>query len=378
MPECTQTQKKYPCVYMRGGTSKAVIFHEADLPADRVQWDEIFLKVMGTPDVKQIDGMGGTVSSTSKIAVIKKSEREGIDVDYTFCQVNIAIPVADFKANCGNISSTVGPFAIDEGLVEVVEPITEVRVFNTNTNKVIVEHVRVKDGHACMYGDEEIQGVPGTGSRIDEYFEDPAGAVTGIMFPTGKKTDVFDVPDYGKAEVTVIDSGNAAVFIKASDLGIKGCELVELNQQKEVMEHIERIRGMAAERLGFVEHWQEARVKSTAAPEAVIVSESQDYTNLDGREVKAEDMDICVRSISVGQVHKAYPITGAVATGSAAKIPGTVVHEMLKNKEFTTLRLGHSSGVMPIEVSGEGEHVARVGVIRTARRIMDGFIYIRD
>lgn len=378
MPECMQTQRKYPCVYMRGGTSKAVLFHERDLPEDRKQWNEIFLKVMGTPDVKQIDGMGGTVSSTSKIAVIKKSEREGIDVDYTFCQVNITMPVADYKANCGNISSAVGPFAIDEGLIMPVEPVTTVRIYNTNTNKVIIEHVRVKDGHACMYGEEEIQGVPGTGSRIDEYFMDPAGAVTGTLFPTGNKKDILDVPDYGKAEVTVIDSGNAAVFIKASDLGIRGCELVELNQCKEVMEHIERIRGIAAEKLGFVENWQEARVKSTAAPEAVIVSASQDYADLDGKNVKGEGMDICVRSISVGQVHKAYPITGAVATGSAAKIHGTIVNDLLKYKDFETLKLGHSSGIMSIRVNGEGEHVESVGVVRTARRIMDGYVYIRD
>mgnify|MGYP000889812634 FL=1 len=163
--------KKYPCVYMRGGTSKAVFFHEKDLPEDRSTWDEIFLKVMGTPDVKQIDGMGGTVSSTSKVAIIAPSAREDADVDYTFKQVDIVIPRVDDKANCGNISSAVGPFAIDEGLVAAVEPITIVRVFNTNTQRIIEEHVRIENGHAMVHGDEEIRGVPGTGSRIDMYFE---------------------------------------------------------------------------------------------------------------------------------------------------------------------------------------------------------------
>lgn len=153
--------KKYPCVYMRGGTSKAVFFHEKDLPEDKKLWDEIFLKVMGTPDVKQIDGMGGTVSSTSKIAVISPSDREDVDVNYTFKQVDIVIPRVDGSANCGNISSAVGPFAIDEGLVKAVEPITVVRVLNTNTNKIIEEHVRVEDGHAMVHGDEVIKGVPG-------------------------------------------------------------------------------------------------------------------------------------------------------------------------------------------------------------------------
>lgn len=192
MSEKDQKQRKFPCVYMRGGTSKAVFFHQEDLPADENEWPEIFMKVMGTPDVKQIDGMGGTVSSTSKIAVIKKSDRPGIDVDYTFRQVDIVIPRVDGSANCGNISSAVGPYAIDEGLVPAVEPITVVRVFNTNTNKVIEEHVRVKDGHACMYGDEEIKGVPGTGSRIDMYFEDPAGsALASFSRPVSRRKSLM-------------------------------------------------------------------------------------------------------------------------------------------------------------------------------------------
>ncbi len=377
MSEMNQQQRKFPCVYMRGGTSKAVFFHQEDLPADENEWPEIFMKVMGTPDVKQIDGMGGTVSSTSKIAVIKKSDRPGIDVDYTFRQVDIVIPRVDGSANCGNISSAVGPYAIDEGMVEAVEPITVVRVYNTNTNKVIEEHVRVKDGHACMYGDEEIQGVPGTGSRIDMYFEDPAGSKTGKLFPTGQKQEVFDVPDYGPATVTVLDCSNPMVFIKASDLGIQGTELTELNQNKDVMEHIERIRGMAAEKMGFVKNYMDARTQSTSAPKVSIISAPQDYTNMDGKLVKAEDMDICVRAISVGMLHKAYPMTVAVGTGAAAKIPGTIVYETVRKNDGDIVRLGHSSGVTEADMKMDGEKVIMGGVTRTARRIMDGYVYIR-
>ena len=240
--------KKYPCVYMRGGTSKAVIFHKKDLPADETLWDDIFLKVMGTPDVKQIDGMGGTVSSTSKIAIINPSDRPDADVDYTFRQVDIVIPNVDKKANCGNISSAVGPFAIDEGLVPAVEPVTVVRVFNTNTKKLIEEHVRVQDGRAMVYGNCEIRGVPGTGSPIDMFFLNPAGAGTGKLLPTGKAKEVLDVPDYGPIEVSIVDCSNTIVFIRATDLGIRGSELVELNQNKDVMEHIERIRCLAAQK----------------------------------------------------------------------------------------------------------------------------------
>ena len=371
--------KKYPCVYMRGGTSKAVFFHEKDLPEDQSLWDDIFMKVMGTPDVKQIDGMGGTVSSTSKVAIISKSDRPDVDVNYTFRQVDIIIPRVDGSANCGNISSAVGPFAIDEGLVPAVEPITVVRILNTNTNKIIEEHVRVKDGHADVYGDEVINGVPGTGSRIDMYFEDPAGSKTGKLFPTGQKKEIFDVPGYGPAEVTVLDCSNPMVFIKASDLGIKGTELVELNQNADVMEHIERIRGLAAVKCGFVEKWEDARTKSTSAPKVSIVSAPQDYTDMDKNQVKAEDMDLCVRAISVGALHKAYPMTVAVGTGAAARIPGTIVYETLKAPlEGDIIRLGHSSGITDVDIKMDGEKVLKGGVTRTARRIMDGFVYIRE
>lgn len=371
--------KKYPCVYMRGGTSKAVFFHEKDLPEDKSLWDDIFLKVMGTPDVKQIDGMGGTVSSTSKIAIIAPSNKPGVDVEYTFRQVDIVIPRVDGSANCGNISSAVGPFAIDEGLVPAVEPITVVRVLNTNTNKIIEEHVRVEDGHAMVHGDEVIQGVPGTGSRIDMYFEDPAGSKTGKLFPTGQKKEVFDVPGYGPAEVTVLDCSNPMVFIKASALGIKGSELTELNQNKDVMEHIERIRGMAAVKCGFVENWEDARTKSTSAPKVSIVSAPQDYINMDGNEVKADTMDLCCRAISVGALHKAYPMTVAVGTGAAARIPGTIVNEIVKPApDQDIIRLGHASGVTEVDVKMDGEKVIKGGVTRTARRIMDGWVYVRD
>ena len=371
--------KKYPCVYMRGGTSKAVFFHEKDLPEAKSLWDDIFLKVMGTPDVKQIDGMGGTVSSTSKIAIIAPSNKPGVDVEYTFRQVDIVIPRVDGSANCGNISSAVGPFAIDEGLVPAVEPITVVRVLNTNTNKIIEEHVRVEDGHAMVHGNEVIQGVPGTGSRIDMYFEDPAGSKTGKLFPTGQKKEVFDVPGYGPAEVTVLDCSNPMVFIKASDLGIKGSELTELNQNKDVMEHIERIRGIAAVKCGFVEKWEDARTKSTSAPKVSIVSAPQDYINMDGNEVKADTMDLCCRAISVGALHKAYPMTVAVGTGAAARIPGTIVNEIVKPApDQDIIRLGHASGVTEVDVKMGGEKVIKGGVTRTARRIMDGWVYVRD
>ena len=371
--------QKYPCVYMRGGTSKAVFFHERDLPEDKNLWDNIFLKVMGSPDIKQIDGMGGAVSTTSKIAVVAPSSREDADVNYTFKQVDITIPGVDSHVNCGNISSAVGPFAIDEGLVQAVEPITVVRVLNTNTNKIIEEHVRVENGRSKVYGDEVIPGVPGLGSRIDLYFEDPAGSITGTLFPTGKKREIFEVPGYGKIEVTVLDCSNPLVLIRAKDLGILGTELLELNANADVMEHIERIRGIAAVKYGLVKHWEEARTKSTSGPKAVLISEPQNYLDLDRNQVKAEDMDICCRAISVGAVHKAYPMTVGVGTAVAARIPGTIVYDIAKPMaDQEIIRIGHTSGVTEVDVKLEGERVIKGGVTRTARRIMDGWVYVRD
>lgn len=371
--------KTYPCVYMRGGTSKAVIFHKKDLPEDQAQWDNIFLKVMGTPDVKQIDGMGGTVSSTSKIAVISKSDRPDADVDYSFRQVDIKIANVDKKSNCGNISSAVGPFAIDEGLVPAVEPVTIVRVFNTNTKKIIEEHVCVEDGKACVYGDASIKGVPGTGSPIEMYFLDPAGAATGTLLPTGNKKDVLTVPDYGTIEVSIIDCSNPVVFVRAADLGIKGSELTELNADKKVMEHLERIRCLAAVQCGFVDHWEDARTKSTSVPKISIISSPQDYVDMDGNLVPAETMDLCVRAISVGSVHKAYPMTVTVCTGAATLLEGTIVNELVQPAaDMKTVRLGHSSGVTDVLMEVHGDTVVKGGVLRTARRIMDGKIYIRE
>lgn len=364
---------------MRGGTSKAVFFHEKDLPEDKSTWDEIFLKVMGTPDVKQIDGMGGTVSSTSKIAIISRSDRPDIDVNYTFRQVDILIPRVDGSANCGNISSAVGPFAIDEGLVEAVEPITVVRVLNTNTGKIIEEHVRVEDGHAMVHGDEVVKGVPGTGSRIDMYFEDPSGSKTGMLFPTGQKKEVFDVPGYGFIEVTVLDCANPIVFIRAEDLGLKGTELTELNNNKDVMEHIERIRCLAALKCGFVDHWQDARTKSTSVPKVSLISKPQDYVDMDGNNVRTETMDICCRAISVGMAHKSYPMTVAIGTGAAARIPGTLVYDIVcPGESQDIIRVGHASGVTRVDVKMDGERVIKGGVTRTARRIMDGWVYVKE
>ena len=367
-----------PCVYMRGGTSKAVFFHKKDLPEDRTLWNEIFLRVMGSPDPKQIDGMGGTVSSTSKIAVISPSAHEGADVDYYFAQVDITQANVSDNLNCGNISSAVGPFAVDEGLVKAVEPMTVVRIYNENTGKRIEAQVEVRDGKAAVYGETAIDGVPGTGSEIKLFFENPCGAITGKTFPTGRKKDLFDIPGYGPIEMSIVDISNLAVFVRAEDVGMTGAELSEINGDKRLMEHLERIRCVAAEKAGLVSSWEQAGTACKASPKIGILSAPQSYTDLSGAAVRAENMDICCRMLSLGVLHKSYPMTYAIATGVAAKIEGTIVHEIASlEPDCDRIVLGHASGYTAVNVRMRGESAEKAGIVRTARRIMDGTVYIR-
>ena len=359
---------KYPCVYMRGGTSKAVFFHEKDLPADRSQWKSLFLKVMGSPDKKQIDGMGGTHPTTSKIAVIAPSEREGIDVDYTFFQVAVEAAVVEDHANCGNISSGVGTFAVDEGLVEIKEPVTVVRIYNTNTGKVIEEHVRVKNGRAMTTGGASITGVPGSGSPINMYFEKPGGATTGKLFPTGNKRDVLKPEGYPEVEVTMLDCSNPLVFIRAEDLGLKGTEIAQFQSDKALLDHIEAIRSCAAVAFGFVDDVNRAPSASLSVTKGYVFYVPQNYTGSGGELIEAEEMDICSRIVSVGAFHKTHPVTAGIAIASAASIPGTVVYDAARKREGAEVfRVGHPYGVLPIMLAMDGETVLKGGTIRTAR-----------
>ena len=327
--------------------------------------------------MKQIDGRGGTVSSTSKIAVISKSGRPDADVDFSFFQVAVDQPTVTHNVSCGNIGSAVGPYAIDEGLVEAVEPETTVRIYNTNTKKYLEEVVQTCEGQACVYGDAQIQGVPGTGSPVQEIFLDPAGPCTGKLFPTGNAKDTLEIPGFGPLEVTVIDSGTLVVLLKAESVGLTGREQQELNGDAEKMELLETIRGLVAQKVGLVSDWRLARKETPAAPDLAFLSKPQDYEALGGGVVKAEDMDLCVRALSMGKVHKAYPITVTVATASAAVLDGTVAAELLPKKKWTIIRLGHASGVMDVQVKAAEGRIEKIGVLRTARRIMDGNVYIR-
>ena len=369
--------QKYPCAYMRGGTSKALVFHKKDLPEDESRWEALFLRAMGTPDPKQIDGMGGAVSSTSKIAVVSPSGRADADVDYTFFQVGVGQPSVSHNVNCGNISSCIGPFAIEEGLVAPVSPATTVRIYNTNTGKIIHARVPVADGRAAVYGDASIPGVPGQGAPIEMRFFQPGGAVTGRLFPSGQLQNRFILPDGRDIWGTLADAGTAAVFVCAEDFGRSGAEGMELGEDRALLRQLEAVRGQAAVLCNLAKRWQDAQVCSPATPDIVMLSSPKSYERLGGGQILAKEMDLCARCFCLGMLHRAFPVTTAIALGAAAFSPGTIAHELVGQPALgQALRIGHMSGVFSVGIEMQGAQVRCASLIRTARRIMDGQVYI--
>lgn len=371
------------CSIVRGGTSKGIFLMENDLPKDEEKRNKVIRAIFGSPDVRQIDGLGGADVLTSKLAVIGPATIEGADVDYTFGQVSFEDEMIDFKGNCGNISSAVGPFAIDAGIVPAVEPITKVRIHLTNSHRVIVAEVPVKDGKACVEGDCRIDGVPGTGARIVMDWAGVAGAFTGALLPTGNPKDII-VTEKGDFEVSLVDCGNPLVFINAKQLHMKGTETPnEIESNEELMKTIEAIRGEAAVVFGLVDKPEDAAENSPYNPFFAIVSEPEEYCALNGRRISADETDLVARLLFMLHMHKAYPVTGTVCTGAAARIPGSVVWDMISDeaKKSEAVRIGHPSGVIAVEsaadIDSDKISIVRLGVERTARKIMDGMVYVR-
>lgn len=379
-------QVRIPAAYMRGGTSKAVFFHENHLPKDPEIRDRVILAAYGSPDPnrRQIDGMGGAFSHTSKVAIISPSKDPRYDLNYTFGQVSIDRPNIGYQGNCGNISSAVGPFAIDEGLVNAGEPITTVRIYQVNTKKLIIAEVPVRDGLYSEEGDYALDGVPGTGGKVTLHFVDPGGSVTGKLLPTGNVKDVIEIPGIGQITISIVDAANPFIFVRAKDLGLTGIELSEVEANAEVMQRFEAIRSRGAVMLGLASSPEEASEISQDVPKIAFVSQSQGYRAINGRNISKGEIDVVARMISMGALHKAYAVTGAICTTGAAKIEGTVVHELLSKAalEAKESRLGHPAGIIPV-----GAHVEKKGnsyeykealLGRTARRLMDGYVYVPE
>ncbi len=376
--------RKFKTVFMRGGTSKGCMFLKEDLPENREEWDSIFLQTMGSPDPKQIDGMGGTVSSNNKIVIVWKSEEPGVDVEYLVGQVIVGKEQVDYKSNCGNMTAAVGPFAVEAGLVQVVEPITTVHLLNRNTDKYIDVTVPCENGTFAQDGDCHIAGVDGTAAELKVKFLNPAGAKTGKLLPTGNVLDVLDIPGFGKIEATIIDVSNPMVLVRAEDVNATGMELPEeVNSNAELCEVLEKVRGTAACMMGFAKDLKDATENSPAVPKVGFITSPKSYTEIGGTQVNAEDMDICARVISVFKCHKACPLTSASSIAVAAALDGTMVKKIMGDGVDTeNVRIGHPSGIMtmcPEVVVKDGEaEVPAVAVQRTARRIMDGNVYVRN
>lgn len=376
--------RKFKTVFMRGGTSKGCMFLKEDLPENREEWDSIFLQTMGSPDPKQIDGMGGTVSSNNKIVVVWKSEEPGIDVEYLVGQVIVGKEQVDYKSNCGNMTAAVGPFAVEAGLVPVVEPITTVHLLNRNTDKYIDVTVPCENGTFAQDGDCHIAGVDGTAAELKVKFLNPAGAKTGKLLPTGNVLDVLDIPGFGKIEATILDVSNPMVLVRAEDVSATGMELPEeVNSNAALCEVLEKVRGTAACMMGFAKDLKDATENSPAVPKVGFITSPKSYTEIGGTQVNAEDMDICARVISVFKCHKACPLTSASSIAVAAALEGTLVKKIMGDDGDTeNVRIGHPSGIMTmcpeVEVKEGKTEVPAVAVQRTARRIMDGNVYVRN
>ncbi|WP_367566149.1 2-methylaconitate cis-trans isomerase PrpF family protein [Lacrimispora sp.] len=378
--------RAFKTVFMRGGTSKGCMLLREDLPENREEWDKIFLQVMGSPDPKQIDGLGGTVSSNNKIVIVWKSEEPDVDVEYLVGQVIVGKEQIDYKSNCGNMTAAVGPFAVEEKLLEITEPITTVRMKNKNTDKYINVTVPIdpETKSFAQEGDCEIAGVDGTAAELNVNFLNPAGAKTGALLPTGKVSEILDIPGVGQLEVSILDVSNPMVLVNAADIGMSGTELPEdVNNNKEVSDLLEKIRGAAACLMGFAKDLEDASKNSPAVPKVGFVTSPQSYIDITGAEVKESDMDVCARVISVFKCHKACPLTSASAISVAAAMEGSVVQKILgKDGQKGLVRIGHPSGIMTmvpdLRLENGTMELPGVGVQRTARRIMDGTVYIRE
>ncbi len=371
----------FPAVFMRGGTSRAIMFHAKDLP-ERSAWDPIFLAAMGSPDPngRQLNGMGGGISSLSKVCVLAPSARQDADIDYTFAQVQIREAKVDYRSLCGNMSSAVGPFAVDEGLLHPNGDQAVVRIFNTNTKKIIRSTFGLKDGRALSEGTLAIPGVAGTGAPVRLDFLTPGGATTGKLLPTGNVVDDLTVPELGTIPVSMIDAANACVFVRAADLGLTGRELPEaLDQNLAVLATLQRIRRAAAVAMGIARDEDEARTIN-GVPIIGFVAAPMDAPTLSGEAIAADQVDLTVRFLSNGQPHRALPLTASLCTSIAARIEGTIVHAAMRKGGGASVRLGMPSGILLVDADvgrdAAGAWIAHSGAFyRTARRLFDGRVY---
>ena len=382
-------QLRIPATYLRGGTSKGVFFRLEDLPeaarAPGAARDALCLRVIGSPDPygKHTDGMGGATSSTSKIVILSKSTRPGHDVDYLFGQVSIDTAFVDWSGNCGNLSAAVGPFAIANGLVDPAKVpangTCEVRIWQANIEKTIVNQVPITDGAVQETGDFELDGVTFPAAEVPVDFMDPADG-EGALFPTGRLVDELEVPGIGTLRATLINSGIPTIFVRAADLGYTGTELQDvINNDAEALARLETLRANGAVAMGLIEDVSQAATRQHT-PKVAFVAPPTGYTASSGKAIAENEIDLCVRALSMGKLHHAMMGTAAVAIATAAVIPGTLVNEAAGGGERDSVVFGHPSGTLRVgaeaERVGEAWTVRRVRMSRSARVLMEGTVRI--
>ena len=379
--------------YMRGGTSKGVFFNQKDLPLQAqnpgAERDKLMLRVIGSPDPygKQIDGMGNGTSSTSKVVIIGPSDREDCDVHYLFGAVAIDAPVVDWSGNCGNLSSAVGPYAIQEGLVDAgPDGLKTVRIWQANLGKKIIAHVQVKDGRVVELGDFELDGVTFPAAEVQLEFLDPGAdedSDSGAMFPTGNFVDHLDIPGIGKIEATLINAGNPTIFVNAKSLGLSGLELQDdVNNNPVLLKKLETIRAYATVTMGLAASPLEATEKRPHTPKLSFVSSAGSYTASSGKAVSEQEIDLLARIMSMGKLHHAMTGTGAIAIAVASAIPGTIVNTVLGGKSQSKVKFGHPSGTLGVGAeanNASGEWVITKALMsRSARRLMTGEVWVPE
>ncbi|QEY23360.1 2-methylaconitate cis-trans isomerase PrpF [Neisseria animalis] len=384
-------QIKIPAVYYRGGTSKGIIFKRTDLPEAAQQpgeaRDKILLRVLGSPDPykQQIDGLGNASSSTSKALILDKSQEPGHDVDYLFGQVSIDKPFVDWSGNCGNMTAAVGAFAVSQGLVDKSkipsDGICTVRIWQKNIGKTIIAHVPMQNGEVLETGDFELDGVTFPAAEVVIEFLDPADG-GGSMFPTGNIVDELDIPEIGRLKATLINAGIPTVFVNAADIGYTAAELQsDINGDADKLAFFEKLRAYGALKMGLIQDLKEAETRQHT-PKIAFVAPPAGYTASSGKEIKATDIDLLVRALSMGKLHHAMMGTASVAIATAAAIPGTLVNLAAGGGEREAVRFGHPSGTLRVGAAAEfadGQWTAKKAVMsRSARVIMEGWVRVPE
>ena len=384
-------QLRIPATYMRGGTSKGVFFRLQDLPeaaqVPGAERDALLMRVIGSPDPygKQTDGMGGATSSTSKCVIISTASVPDHDVDYLYGQVSIDTAFVDWSGNCGNLSTAVGPFAIANGLIDPArvprDGLCTVRIWQANIGKTIIAHVPMRDGEVQETGDFELDGVTFPAAEIQLEFIDPSDdGDAGAMFPTGNLVDTLEVPSVGSFEVTMITAGIPTIFLNAADLGYTGTELQPvINEDKGALERFEKIRAYGAVRMGLISKLEDAATRQHT-PKVAFVAPAQDYVSSSGKAIPASAIDLHARALSMGKLHHAMMGTAAVAIGTAAAIPGTLVNRAAGGGEREAVTFGHPSGTLRVGaqaalVDGQGT-VSKAIMSRSARVLMEGKVRV--